>query len=243
MHASYYGIMLLLALIASNLVVFFLRKRLGISFEDTVLTEAYMLLGAIIGAKIMYIALSFDIIDWARVLSSLEEIGAFLNSGFVFYGGLIGALSSLLIASFMHKKNYFLFLENIAFVIPLMHGIGRIGCFLSGCCYGIPYTGPLAVVYSFSDTPCFPVQLLEAGLLFLLFVFLLIYRLKEGKYSLEFYLISYSVIRIITEQFRGDTVRGVFLGQGISVWVSVLLLIFSFILLFIRKQIAKRNLR
>ncbi|MGN1190006.1 MAG: prolipoprotein diacylglyceryl transferase [Candidatus Ornithospirochaeta sp.] len=243
MHVSSYGIMLLLALIASNLVVFFLRKRLGISFEDTVLTEAYMLLGAIIGAKIMYIALSFDIIDWARVLSSLEEFGAFLNSGFVFYGGLFGALLSLLIASFIHKKNFFLFLENIAFVIPLMHGIGRIGCFLSGCCYGIPYTGPLAVVYSSSDTPCFPVQLLEAGLLFLLFVFLLIYRLKEGKYSLEFYLISYSVIRIITEQFRGDTVRGVFLGQGISVWVSVLLLIFSFILLFIRKQIAKRTLR
>ena len=243
MHVSSYGIMLLLALIASNLVVFFLRKRLGISFEDTVLTEAYMLLGAIIGAKIMYIALSFDIIDWVRVLSSLEEIGAFLNSGFVFYGGLIGALSSLLIASFIHKKNYFLFFENIAFVIPLMHGIGRIGCFLSGCCYGIPYTGPLAVVYSFSDTPCFPVQLLEAGLLFLLFVFLLIYRLKEGKYSFEIYLMSYSVIRIITEQFRGDTVRGVFLGQGISVWVSVLLLIFSFILLFIRKQIAKRTLR
>ena len=72
---------------------------------------------------------------------------------------------------------------------------------------------------------------------------LFIYRLKEGRYSLEIYLVSYSIIRFFTEFMRGDEVRGVYFKLSLSQWISILMLVFSFLLLFTRKQIAKRMLR
>ena len=240
---SFYGLMLLVALLTGNLIVFSCRRRLCVIFDGVILMEAYMILGALIGAKLVYIAVSFKTIDWKGVFSSLDSFSFFLNSGFVFYGGLIGALLSLFWARLIHKCSFFPLLENVAFVLPLTHAIGRIGCLLVGCCYGIIYDGFLAIRYSWSPYPRFPVQLLEAFLLFLLFLSLLIYRMKDGKYSLEIYLISYSVIRFFTEFFRGDSERGVFLNLGLSQWISIAMFIFSFLLLFMRKQIAKRILR
>ena len=243
LNISLYGLMLLLSLVVGNVIVFLMRKRLCVSFDNTILMEAYMLLGAIIGSKTLYVAISYKSIDWKNVFSSIESFSRFLNSGFVFYGGLLGALLLLVVAGAIHRKSFFSLLESVAFIIPLMHSIGRIGCLLGGCCYGIPYSGPLAVSYSWSDVSRFPVQLLEAILLLLLFNALFIYRLKEGRYSLEIYLVSYSIIRFFTEFMRGDEVRGVYFKLSLSQWISILMLVFSFLLLFTRKQIAKRMLR
>ena len=181
LNISSYGLMLLLSLVVGNVIVFLMRKRLCVSFDNTILMEAYMLLGAIIGSKALYVAVSYNSIDWKNVFSSIESFSRFLNSGFVFYGGLLGALLLLVVAGAIHRKSFFSLLESVAFIIPLMHSIGRIGCLLGGCCYGIPYSGPLAVSYSWSDVSRFPVQLLEAILLLLLFNALFIYRLKIGR--------------------------------------------------------------
>lgn len=59
-----------------------------------------------------------------------------------------------------------------AFASPVYLGVCKLGCFLSGCCTGVPYSGPLAVWYgkgtlsSVTEVPLFPAQLVTAALLF-----------------------------------------------------------------------------
>ena len=115
-------------------------------------------------------------------------------------------------------------------VAPLFHTFGRIGCFLGGCCYGIPcdfgfvYTqNPIAMA---NGVRRFPVQLLEA--LFCFFLFLLLFSLfRRGRCKnrlLALYLGIYSVGRFFLEYLRGDDYRGFLWGLSTSQLISILLL-------------------
>ena len=40
-----------------------------------------------------------------------------------------------------------------------MYSIGKIGCLLVGCCYGIEYSGPFSIVYNYSYSDIVGVRL------------------------------------------------------------------------------------
>jgi len=148
-----------------------------------------------------------------------------LGGGFVFYGGLIGAILFLLIYSkFTTYKfnNSYLFIPGAV----LAHGVGRIGCFLAGCCYGIRCDLPWKIYLNGEFRH--PVQLYEAIFLFSLGS-VLIKKIKHDHTNENIiltYLISYSVFRFIIEFFRGDIVRGhVFEILSSSQLVSLLIVV------------------
>ena len=96
------------------------------------------------------------------------------------YGAVIGLIVMLFLYSKQHKKKFKDLLFAIMPSIPLMYGIGKIGCFLVGCCYGIKYYGPLSITYNYSpsapkDIGLFPIQLLEA----IVFIIIFVFRLSE----------------------------------------------------------------
>ena len=200
------------------------REKLGVSKEMLSDIIFYLILGALIGGKIFFIIFNFDTF-WASTL--IEKI----RFGFVFYGGFIGALISLFI--FLKNKNIS-FVKTTDFFAPALalgHAIGRIGCFLAGCCYGKPTNGPLGVVFNNPDslvphhlkhTHLYPTQLFEVFANFVLFLILVkIYKgqKKEGKTSLV-YIMGYALIRFIIEFFRGDdrgwTLLGLYPSQVIA---------------------------
>lgn len=198
----------------------------SLSKQDLLFSSVYMIIGIIIGSKLMYFITyipklieNFDIFlkhPWETIM--------IVFSGYVFYGGLIGGAIGVIIYARQYKLNIWKFADVIAPVIPLFHGFGRIGCFFGGCCYGIEYHGVFAVKFPYNElvpelsaVERFPVQLMEAGMNFVLFIVLYTYGRKKRKLGrlLGIYLVSYTFIRIITEYFRGDVVRGVY-GGGIS---------------------------
>ena len=140
-----------------------------------------------------------------------------IESGFVFYGGLIGGALGYFVGIKIARCSFRDFLNIFSFAIPYIHAWGRIGCFCAGCCYGINYEGPLAVHYTnpVSDVVCgpgiFPVQLLEAVLLFA-FALVILILLLRGKVNNDFlflwYALYYSVVRFCLEFLRGDEARG-----------------------------------
>ena len=82
-----------------------------------------------------------------------------------FYALLLIVLSGLIIFLITKTDPKKLF-AILLFSVPLIYAIGKLGCFLNGCCYGIEYSGPLHVVYEHADkapnnTNLFPVQLAE----------------------------------------------------------------------------------
>ena len=123
-------------------------------------------------------------------------------------------------------------LDVLAVCIPLFHSIARIGCFLSGCCFGKIYKGVLAINYITTINGCidenirFPIQLIEALFEFLLFLYLLKLLNSDQwqkKKILVKYLIFYSVARFIFEYLRGDIRRGLICGVSFSQCISVLI--------------------
>ena len=167
------------------------------------------------------------------ILPSLEKISPsiilhyLLNGGIVFYGGMLGLLLGVFVVAKCRKESPGKMLNFIAPAIPLFHGVARIGCLLSGCCYGIPCHFGVRMIQS-PEIVRFPVQLVESFCDFLIFSGILIYqkRTNERSHSLEIYLVSYAVCRFVLEFFRGDTVRGLWLfGISTSQIVSILILI------------------
>ena len=66
-------------------------------------------------------------------------------------------------------------IETFICSIPLIYSIGKIACFLTGCCYGIEYNGPFSIRYLYSQSningvSLFPIQLLESIVFFIIFI-------------------------------------------------------------------------
>ncbi len=152
----------------------------------------------------------------------LMQASFWSGGGFVFYGGFIGALIFLV----MYKAIGFPL--SISLLWPMLpalcigHGVGRLGCFLAGCCYGSPTTWFWGVHLHGANRH--PAQIIEAVLLLVLGVGLL--KSTAKKITLIYvYLISYGLIRLVVEGLRGDQVRGQWGPLTPSQWISGLLLI------------------
>ncbi len=225
-----YGICFFVGIIISVLIAYILFRREKLDIFDFVCCAVYVLIGSIIGAKLLFIVISIEtIIEYQ--LSFVEII----QGGFVFYGGLFGGYLGAIIYGKQFKIDIKDFLNIFAVVLPLGHAFGRIGCFFSGCCYGIEYHGILSHVYYDSHNaltplgvPLFPVQLLESALLFILFGILITIHIQKAHKNkiVNVYLISYALIRFVLEFLRGDSIRGAFLGLATSQWISLLIIIF-----------------
>lgn len=154
------------------------------------------------------------------------------DTGIVYYGGLIGLLITYSIL--LHTKKCFLdsnALDVLAVCIPLFHSVARIGCFLSGCCYGRESSSILAMNYetiiegATNTAHRIPVQLVESAFEFVLFL-LLFALIKQTdwrkKHILLCYLTIYSIGRFFLEFLRGDIRRGLIRNVSFSQCISVL---------------------
>ncbi|NLO96728.1 MAG: prolipoprotein diacylglyceryl transferase [Peptococcaceae bacterium] len=239
-----YGLMNLLGFGPGITLASWRAKKRGISFEQEFLMLIHVCLGVIIGAKLLYLALNIDYILLHKdiIFQSAENLLSYLGGGFVFYGGLAGGI----IAAYLYCRHYrepFLKMLEIAVPsIPLIHAMGRIGCFLAGCCYGIPVNSWLGVTFTHSPyapngVPLFPVQLLEAGINLIIFIVLLSYARQERRpfQVLGLYLLFYSLSRFILEYFRFDVARGIYGGFSTSQWISILVFAIAIYLFMVKR--------
>ncbi len=221
-----YGICFFTGMAAAVFVAWRLSFKRDLMGYDVIYSAVIVGVGAIIGSKLMFIAVNLKAI--------IEYEIPFINvikGGFVFYGGLIGGIVGLFIYVKSYKLNMVDFFDLFATVLPLGHAIGRIGCFFGGCCYGIEYHGPLSCTYTVNigntplGIPLFPVQLVESfWLIFLFFMLLILYKRKaKSGTSILVYGFSYSIIRFGLEFLRGDKERGFLLGMSTSQILSLCL--------------------
>lgn len=231
-----YGLLIVLGVVVANLFAVVYLKKIQYDLNNFIVLEAYCFLGAIVGAKVLYLVVSYDLIQWNRILE-LDYLNSIMKGGFVFYGGMIGGLLFVLAAGKIHKIDAMPYIERLICLIPLIHAFGRIGCYRVGCCYGKHYEGFGAVVYG-ADTlaphgvSLFPVQLVEAILLLVIFVCLVVLLLKgKEKFSISAYFVLYGLVRFALEYWRGDEDRKIYGFFSTSQWIS-LALIFIGMLLF-----------
>ena len=227
-----YGVMSTIGTILGVIIVIFRKNRYGISREDLILSAAHAGIGILIGAKAVYFITNIGgIIKNFEVLSKdFKTLINYAFGGYVFYGGLIGGLIAGILYAKYYKINAFKLIDSFAPSIPLIHAFGRIGCFFAGCCYGRP-SEKFGVFFNSpqiapTDIKLFPIQLVESGINFIVFLFLFIYSYRKpplGRLA-GLYLSIYAIERFILEFFRYDYIRGSLLGITTSQWISILIL-------------------
>ena len=187
------------------------------------------MIGGIIGAKLLFLIVSFR-----QIIDENIPLWAVIKGGFVFYGGLAGGLVGILVYAKQFRMRIEKLLEIYATVLPLGHAFGRLGCFFAGCCYGMPYDGKFSCTYhvSIGNTPTnislFPIQLAEAiGLVIIFSLLLIVYLKTQEKCGITpiLYCSLYPLLRFTLEFFRGDTERGKYGWFSTSQWVSLLILV------------------
>ena len=166
-----------------------------------------------------------------------------------FYGGLIGGAAAFIGFYFLLIRRKFgpqmrTILTITPACITIAHGIGRIGCFCAGCCYGIETDSWLGVQLPGMDHKVYPTQLFEASFLIVLSIILLLLAIKKDcVYNMPIYLISYGIWRFLIEYIRGDY-RGEFLpGLTPSQFWSIIMFLVGvgyLIFLIVRQKKAKK---
>jgi len=205
-------------------------KEQGIESHLTLDLGLYILISALLGAKLLLL-----FVDWDHYSQNPTSL---LRSGGVFYGGLVAAVLTSLWFFQKHRLNTWQMTDIMAPSIALGHAVGRLGCFSAGCCYGKPTTLPWGVTFTDSyaqqiagvplEVPLHPTQLYEAGVEALIFLTLLLLA-RHKKFDGQIfwsYVIFYSVARFVIEFLRGDH-RGFLFDGALSTsqFIGILMLI------------------
>jgi phosphatidylglycerol:prolipoprotein diacylglycerol transferase len=219
------------------------KREFGTSFDQSNTLFILLLVAGIVGGKLFMI---FE--NPSLYLSKPGKL--FSGSGFVFYGSLLFCIPTMIWYFRRNKIPVLAMLDIMAIVTCIVHGFGRIGCFMAGCCYGTPAHGHFGVV--FTDPACqaplntllHPTQLYEAGFIFLLMTSLLILKSRKQFDGQVFivYLIAYACGRSIIEVFRGDLARGFVIKNLISNSQFISLLVITVAVTFYVKLKRKGNL-
>lgn len=231
---KFYGILMALGFLTAFLICRSIYKKRGKNsdiFLDLLLIIFPL---SIIGARLYYVAFSGR--AWSFV-----EILRIWDGGLAIYGGIIGGFVGVLIYSIVKKIDILELTDCIAVGLILAQSIGRIGCYFSGCCYGIEVTNPNLMWFPFSvkidGVWHLSTFFYESFWNLLGFILLIIVYNKTRQKALTtgIYLSFYGFGRFFIEGLRGDSlyIGALKVSQILSLILFVVgigLIVYSFIL-------------
>ncbi|MDD4909910.1 MAG: prolipoprotein diacylglyceryl transferase [Candidatus Omnitrophica bacterium] len=220
-----YGLMV----VAGFLLALFLAKRQAPKYgiDPQLLSNLCFLLlvSGVLGARIFYVALHFSLFR-----DNPFEIFLLNRGGLSWFGGLFFAAAGSVFYLRKKKAGVFLHLDFLAPYIALAQAVGRIGCFLNGCCFGYPSDN--GVYFPVHGARLVPVQLYSALSLFVIFLLLRSFQgrmLKRGS-LFSLYLLFASAERFLSEFLRAEE-RLFFAGLSIFQWICAGIFLASLIAL------------
>lgn len=226
-----YGFMIALGIAAAFYITLRMSRKFGLESDDLSALFIWVFVAAFVGGRLFFY---FE--DFGYYLENPSKMLRIKGGGFVFYGSLIFAVPTIIWWLRRRQIPARPFLDILAFVGPVIHSFGRIGCLMAGCCHGkvchgfpgITFTDPHAMARPL-NTPLYPTQLFDIGVNLIILATVLILRKRkqfEGQLFL-IYLLMYAIGRSIVEVYRGDEARG-FVFNGLlshSQFIAILVAI------------------
>jgi phosphatidylglycerol:prolipoprotein diacylglycerol transferase len=203
-----YGALLVLALAAGSWLALSRGKRAGLEEGALISSLACAVAGGFVGAFALSVAVRFV------QLGSLSA--ALAQPGIVFFGALLGGALALAAAARGFGLPVLATLDAMLPALPVAHALGRIGCFLGGCCFGAPSELPWAVHYPGDALARHPWPLYEAAALCVLAALFWKAPPRVPGLRAAQYMLAYACLRSLLEPLRGDAVRGVFGAFALS---------------------------
>ena len=250
-----YGLMLALSFLIGIYLSIHRAKKQNVNPNHIMDLSVLIIISAIVGSRLLYVVAHLEEFEgrWLDTINPFQSTGQIGLAGLTVLGGVILSF----IASFIFLKSKKLPFYKIADIMVPAVGLGifltRIGCYLNGCCFGLPcdehsavcVTFPLnsAAGSQFPGLPLVPTQLYSSFYGLIIFVSLLVAERwkKFDGFLLALFFILYGLSRFIIDIYRyyEDSMviltwgaRGLSLNQGISllfVLLGIILLIFGYI--------------
>jgi phosphatidylglycerol:prolipoprotein diacylglycerol transferase len=207
------------------------RLKEEVVFQKVFDLAVGVILASLAGARIFYVLENHQ-----KFLGKWREAFFIWQGGLVYYGGLFGAVLAACAWFKFEKWPMAYSFDLVSPYILLGQAIGRIGCFLNGCCYG-NVSQPYGMVFPGGEDqlPHLPTQLWEmAGDLILFFLLLWMRRwtIRYPWMSLSLYGLTYGILRFVIEFWRRDWDKTyLFLFNSASQAVSGILIITSLVMI------------
>ncbi len=131
-----YGVMLLFAVLAGMAMANHMARRVGLDVEVIQSMAFWLILSSIVGARAFYVALNWKDFASPSIAATVGKIAAINMGGIVVYGALLAGFAALAWACYQRKLPLLAIADILAPAFLVGLAIGRIGCFLNGCCYG-----------------------------------------------------------------------------------------------------------
>lgn len=243
-----YGVMMALGFLAGLGNWILLGRRENRSPQFCTDLMFWVIASGIVGARLAYV-----VENWSVYMADPLSIIRVDQGGLIFYGGFVAAAAAIVVFGRRHKVPLARLFDFVVTSVPLAHALGRIGCFLNGCCFGScttaaphvqfpPYSIPwhsqlreeLIETSAACSLPVHPVQLYEAAFNFLVYgvvVWLFRRKLRPGMVT-GVYLVLYAIGRFSLEFMRGDRADRLAVQQfSIGQFVSLLVLLAGLVVL------------
>lgn len=226
-----YGTMMALGILTAIAITLYRGKKRGFNQEHLTNIIFYGVIGGILGAKLLFL-----VTEVPTLIKDPSAIKEMIRSGFVVYGAIIGGAVAALIYCRNKGLAFFEHFDLIAPSIAIAQGIGRLGCFFAGCCYGAETSSHFSITFRESliapnGVSLYPTQLISSAGDFLIGIILLIFASKsrkKGEVS-GLYMILYSIGRFAVEFLRGDP-RGKVGILSTSQFICIIVLISGIII-------------
>lgn len=149
-----YGLMLVLACLSGIALAKFLARRCGLDPELFVNIGIIALLTGVLGARVVHVLQDWK--DYTSAPTLSENLLHMINlrrGGLVFYGGLLLATPACIAYGLWKKVPIRRGMDIVAPTLMVGLAIGRIGCFMNGCCWGGPCELPWSVQFPYGSPP------------------------------------------------------------------------------------------
>jgi phosphatidylglycerol---prolipoprotein diacylglyceryl transferase len=225
-----YGVLLAASYLFGLRLAMWRAKKWGLDPNRVLDLGIYIIIAALVGAKLLLLIVDFDQFKNPSDLLNLARLGG------VFYGGLLLAVGVAFWYIARHRMPFWTTCDVFAPGIALGHVTGRLGCLAAGCCYGKPTNVPWAVVFTNPlaaanvgtplGIPLHPTQVYEASASLIILVLLLATERRGRRFAgrtFWAYMFLYAVSRYIIEIYRGDPRGTVFGLFSTSQFISLVL--------------------
>lgn len=126
-----YGVMVALAFLVGMAHCIFLARRAGVDPEVMSDLCLWVMISGIMGARAAHVVAEFG-----KYAANPVEILYIHRGGLIFYGGVAGAIAGTAVFAAVRRKSFLVLGDVMVVSLPIGHALGRIGCFLNGCCFG-----------------------------------------------------------------------------------------------------------
>lgn len=253
-----YGLMLAISFLIGIYLAIYRARKSGIDPNKIIDLAVVVVLGAIVGARFLYVIFHLDEFKghWLDTFNPFQSSGQIGIAGLTMLGGFIAAVGFGMLYLKIKKLPILKIADIAAPSIGLGIFITRIGCFLNGCCYGVPTSSKLGMIFppespagfTFPNQAIHPAQLYSSLYGLIIFGLLLVlerYKKFDG-FLLYVFFILYGISRFIVDMFRYYETSMVLVQLGdfavsVNQGISILMVLMGSVLIYINTIRIKRQ--